>query len=96
MALAAGPAKRARPPKFSKEVTDAFFPNALEKLVGPRPQHAAAPSATSPIVTAPADAPATIRDGERWTALIDADTLEDEIKSQQRALGIAVESPLKF
>ncbi len=96
MALAAGPAKRARPPKFSKAVTDAFFPNALEKLVGPRPQREKAPGTPPTVVETPADAPATIRDGERWTALIDAETLEDEIKSQQRALGIAVESPLKF
>jgi hypothetical protein len=96
MALAAGPAKRARPPRFSEAVSDAFFPNALEKLVGPRPQRTAAPSAAPPIAKSPADIPATTRDDSRWPAVIEAETLEDEIKSQQRALGVAVASPLQF
>jgi cytochrome c556 len=96
LALAAGPAKRARPPRFSEAVSDAFFPNALEKLVGPRPQRVAAPDATPPITPTPTDAPATIRNDAHWPALVDVETLEDEIKAQQRALGLAVQSPLEF
>jgi hypothetical protein len=95
-ALAAGPAKRARPPQFSKEVTDAFFPNALEKLVGPRPQRKAAPPATPPVAEKPLDTRAHSGDAARWPALIDAETLEDEIKSQHRVLGLDVQSALKF
>ncbi|HEX3725019.1 MAG TPA: hypothetical protein VHV08_02205, partial [Pirellulales bacterium] len=35
---AAGPIKRVQPPKFDKSVTDLFFPDARQKLVGPRPE----------------------------------------------------------
>jgi hypothetical protein len=95
MSVAAGPAKRARPPQFSKEVTDTFFPNALETLVGPRPQRKTAPDG-SPSAEKPVSSPLRRAETVLWPAYIDAETLENEIKSQQRALGVAVASPLKF
>ncbi len=95
-ALGARPVKRARPPQFSKEVTDVFPPDAREKLVGPRPQRPVAESAP----TTPRDKqsdPAEITAGlASWPAVLTSEALEDEIKAQQRLLGSAVENPLKF
>ncbi len=50
--------KRARPPKFDKAVTDAFYPDAREKLGGPRPQKSAATAAPLASATPPSAAPA--------------------------------------
>jgi hypothetical protein len=96
MAWAAAPTKRARPPKFSESTRDAFFPDAREKLVGARPQKAAAagaseggPAADTPDATA--DGP-----GAGWKALIAAEVIEDEIKTLQLKLGETVKSSAKF
>jgi hypothetical protein len=95
---AAGPAKRALPPKFDKTVTDVFFPDAREKLVGPRPEKAnrSGPQGAAP--ESPADAsPKTVDGGAGgWPALISAEAIEDEIKAQHRQLGEAVQNPVKF
>jgi hypothetical protein len=95
---AAAPLKRARPPKFSKIVRDAFCPDAREKLLGPRPQPAAsgdAPVATAPANTpnAPTSAPAA---GSGWSKRIAAEVVEDEIKSRQINLSESVRNPAKF
>ena len=93
---AAGPAKRARPPKFTKSTSDAFFPDAREKLVGPRPDKAAGPSDR---VAAPPESdhpPTSAGASSDWSKLIAADVIEDEIKSQQRNLGELVRNAAKF
>jgi hypothetical protein len=97
-AWAAPPVKRARPPKFDKTVSDVFFPDAREKLVGPRPEKRTPGSA---IVTPPATPPlaeprSAAGSTSAWLALISAETLEDEIKSQHRALGDVVQNAVKF
>ncbi|MEX2113293.1 MAG: hypothetical protein WD845_08915 [Pirellulales bacterium] len=95
-AKGAGPVKRARPPQFSKEVTDAFLPDALEKLVGPRPQRPGADDLPTAAADRRPDMPRTTASDTSWPTLIAAEALEDEIKAQQRALGLTVENPLKF
>ena len=98
MAWAAAGVKRARPPKFSKAVSDAFFPNALEKLVGPRPEKPAVGS-TPVAVPMPPDGsvpPAAGGTTSGWQPLIAAEVIEDEIKTQQRKLGQTVQNPVKF
>lgn len=94
---AAAPAKRARPPKFSKSITDVFFPDAREKLVGPRPERAASQAALGGEPAA--DSPQRPLDGgasHGWKKLIAAEVLEDEIKAQQIKLGEAVQNATKF
>lgn len=86
---AAAPARRARPPKFGKSIRDAFFPDAREKLSGPRP---AAASGKTPVATAPSHdaAPAAAPAAKGWSKWIAAEVLEDEIKARQIALAAAV------
>jgi hypothetical protein len=93
---AAAPAKRARPPKFSKSITDAFFPDAREKLVGARPQKAAAASASEGGPAADAARATPDGPGGGWKHLITAEVVEDEIKTQQLKLGETVKSSTKF
>jgi hypothetical protein len=84
VALAAGKSNRqqkfARPPKWSADVLDAFYPDAREKLVGPRPnydqQQQVAASDSSSNATQAAAQGATAG----WSKLIDAETVETEVK----------------
>jgi hypothetical protein len=95
-AWAAPPVKRARPPKFSKSINDAFFPDASEKLVGPPPARVAGPS---PERTAPPHAvpPANVAASERqWAKLLSAEVIEDEVKLQQRRLADSVKNAARF
>lgn len=93
---AAAPPRRARPPEFSKSIRDVFFPDAREKLVGPRPQ-AATPGTKSTADTRPTDPvsqpPAA---GDGWSKWITAEVVEDEIKAGQIALAAAVQNPTAF
>lgn len=93
---AAPPAKRARPPKFSKSIEDVFFPDAREKLVGPRPAFVpggASTSATPAAATSPAS---DVAADASWSKLITAEALEDEIKAQQLKLAATVENATRF
>jgi cytochrome c556 len=93
---AAGGVKRARPPKFNKSISDVFFPDAREKLVGPRPQ-SAEPGTTNVAATPnnpqPPDVPTKDAGWSKWIA---AEVVEDEIKSQQIQLAETVQNPTKF
>ncbi len=84
-------AKRARPPKFGKSVTDVFFNDARERLLGSRPQQVAASVAAA----APAASTAAPK-GPGWSKLISSDVVEDEVKVQLLKLGEAVASTTKF
>src|SRR5713226_2247197 len=88
--MAAG-LKRARPPKWNKTVSDVFFPDAREKLVGERPQFESiagggdnGSSGTSPDGggRSPESGGATFA----WSRLISPEVLEDEIKATQPKL----------
>jgi hypothetical protein len=95
MLRAEAPKRRARPPKFDKSIEDAFFPDAREKLVGPRPAPAKSPAAAAPgNPKSPTAPPAP--SGPGWSRLVSAEVVEDEIKSQQRQLADAVKNPGRF
>src|SRR5262245_34585889 len=70
-------AKRARPPKWSADVSGTFFDDAREKLVGPRPEYEQ--TATVDASMGPDSARSTTAAGD-WSKLIDAETVETEIK----------------
>lgn len=92
--LAAPPIKRARPPKFPQAVKDAFFVDARTRLEGPRPESVRSGDAPA---TAVLPTPSNSGSGGfAWSKLIDAETLEDEVKASQRALSEAITIPEKF
>lgn len=95
--LAAPPVKRARPPKFSKSALDVFFPDAHKQLVGPRPTGNQPAAAASLPATVPNGATAVSPPTDhKWSTLISAEAIEDEIKAQQIRLSEAVSSPERF
>ena len=89
--------KRARPPKWSADVLDAFFEDARERLEGERPDYAANstiaanPSPASSHGSAPQTSAAFA-----WSNLIDAETLETEIKRLAQTVAQDVTSPSEF
>lgn len=99
--------RRALPPKWSETVRDVFFPNALEKLVGDRPDFGVATKLPGPAMPGPAagtpgatgipdgEAPAA-SGGFKWSRLISAETLEDEVKLLQMQVGKNITTPAKF
>lgn len=92
------PPKYARPPKWPKDVVDTFFPDATAKLVGTRPDY----GKQNPVARAgeAAQSPGAISsiassDGS-WSKLIDADTIETEIKRITQQLNKTVTAPAQF
>jgi hypothetical protein len=110
VAFAAGPTReskgrRALPPKWPQSVTDVFFPDARDKLVGERPDYASTAKSTHRSLPTPgANASAGGGGGEApaggsgfaWSKLISAETIEDEIKSLQTKVSENVTTPAKF
>jgi hypothetical protein len=92
------PVKRARPPKWSADVLDAFFVDAREKLVGQRPDYDARHDAASVAdnVTPAGPAVDSRLPGAGWSKLIFADTIETEIKRLERAVALDVTTPSEF
>jgi hypothetical protein len=86
--------KRARPPKWSADVLDAFFEDAREKLEGPRPNYEASAERRRAIITTPEDE--AISTGKTWSKLIDAETIETEIKRSARMVETDVTTPSEF
>ncbi len=92
------PVKRARPPKWSADVLDAFFNDAREKLVGTRPDYSQATTIARADLK-PASNLSTTAAGPTvaaWSKLIDADTLETEIKRLAQAVAQDVTTPSEF
>ena len=98
------PAKRPTVPpprKWDDSVVKAFFENALDQLVGTRPDFNAergAGGGNSPAGSDPA-APAAGNDGAdgfAWSALIAAEALESEIKTNTTELAAVVSNPGRF
>lgn len=87
----------ARPPVFPPAVESVFFPDARLELVGPRPNYEGRQT-VSPTPTAEAGGKPAARSepGYAWSELIDADTIEAEIKRQVTPLGPLVASPSTF
>jgi hypothetical protein len=89
--------KRARPPKWSADVLDAFFEDAREKLEGQRPDYEAASKVATTQPQQPVTAAAPAADGTaQWSKLIDAETIETEIKRLARMVAQDVTSPSEF
>ena len=89
--------KRARPPKWSADVLDVFFEDAREKLEGERPDYAA--KSATPAIQSPSSAPGSVAQEPSsfaWSKLIDAETLETEIKRLAQAVAQDVTSPTEF
>lgn len=95
-AVAAGP-PRAKPPVFSDDVVDTFFPDARKVLKGERPVFAGAKNIAKtggPMAGQAAEEPAG--EGFAWSKLISAATIEDEIKTQKMAIDKTVDTPGAF
>jgi len=91
--------KLARPPKWSPDVLDAFFPDARSKLVGERPKYdqpAATASNSAPSATEAQTAGGAPASGSGWSKLIDAETIETEIKRLSQELAKDVTAPAQF
>jgi hypothetical protein len=90
--------RRARPPKWSADVLDAFFADAREKLEGERPDYsqtnAAISAAGSNADSSPPNGAAAA--GKGWSKLIDAETIETEIKRLAQAVATDVTAPGAF
>ncbi len=91
------PPKRARPPKWSADVLDAFFPDARTKLVGTRPDYekTSAVASASPTSSTPG-VPAAAASVNGWSKLIDAETIETEIKRLAQEVSKDVTAPAQF
>jgi len=89
------PDKRARPPKWTADVLDVFFEDARTKLVGQRPDYQSA-------IVVEDEPAATVEDVSRvsananWSKLIDAETIETEIKRLSQTVGRTVTTPTAF
>jgi hypothetical protein len=92
-------AKLAPPPKWDRAVLETFFSDARQRLgpTGPRDEPAVARE-TAEKPAAPLDANETKQplSGARWSGVISAATLEDEVKAQLQPLSAAVQSPTGF
>jgi hypothetical protein len=87
------PVKRARPPKWTTDDLNVFFEDAGKQLVGPRPDYA-----NAEIVARPAQPPANSDRlmGSNWTKLVEAETLETEIKRLAQDVARDVTTPGEF
>jgi hypothetical protein len=88
--------QRAQPPKWTADVLDAFYPDARTKLVGTRPDYerarAIATDGHNPDKTQPGEA----KTAGGWSKLIDAETIETEIKRTSPELAKVAKSPSEF
>jgi hypothetical protein len=93
------PQKLAHPPKWSPDVLDAFFPDARTKLVGERPNYDQATVVATTVAPKTAESP-TAGDASAsnagWSKVIDAETVETEIKRQSQELAKDVTAPAQF
>jgi hypothetical protein len=88
-------AKEARPPKWSRDVLDAFFEDARDKLAGPRPDYGAS---AEPKNSAQASSLQRAGGGSAfaWSKLITPDTLETEVKRLSQSVARTVTTPSQF
>jgi len=86
---------RARPPEsWPALATATFFDDAFTTLEGARPDFGALAAGRAP-GAAPATTPAA-SDGFRWSALVSAETLVDEVKDMRSAVQAAIASTTAF
>jgi hypothetical protein len=90
------PVKRARPPKWSQDVLDVFFEDAREKLVGTRPDYSERTAAVAATDSGSSTSGVAVDQAAGWSKLIDAETIETEIKRLGQSLAKDVTSPSEF
>jgi hypothetical protein len=78
---------------WSQDVLDVFFENAFEKLEGERPNYGPAGAKAAPQDSVREDTPEGIG---TWSRLIDADTIETEIKRLAQVVAADVTTPGAF
>jgi hypothetical protein len=88
--------KRARPPKWSKEVLDVFFEDARTKLVGTRPDYGTVDASLRDAKSAVSERRPDDSAGTTWSKLIDSETIESEIKRLSQSLAKQVTTPTAF
>jgi hypothetical protein len=99
MLLAKEPAdshKGAKPPKWSADVLDAFYPDARTKLVGTRPDYEHAQAIATDGKNPDKTQPGETKTAGGWSKLIDAETIETEIKRIGPDLAKVAKSPSEF
>ena len=93
------PRSRVPPPVAQADAATPFFADAFPALEGPHPlaapRHGGDQRLVTPLAIGGAAAPQPPQGG-RWSALISADTLVDEVKSQRKVLLAAVASATEF
>lgn len=90
-------AKRARPPKWPADVLDVFYADARQKLAGTRPDFEHAEALAAAGGNAGKTQPAAPKGaGNGWSKLIDAETIETEIKRLGPEVAKAAKSPSEF
>jgi len=96
--LAEGPGdRRVTPPEWPQDVLDIFFDDAREALSGSRPNYRPNPATQAGTETlATGGAVESASSSYRWSDLIDADTIESEIKRLASPLGPLVATPSAF
>jgi hypothetical protein len=94
-AAIAEPPKLTRPPKFPPEVEGVFFDDPRKELKGDRPdyEHPAKEGAANAVAE---DAGAGATGSVAWSKLIDAETLESEIKRLSTIVDKNVTTPTEF
>jgi hypothetical protein len=87
--------KRAKPPKWSADVLDTFYPDARTKLVGARPDYEHA-QAIADGKNSDKTQGGAAKSAGGWSKLIDAETIETEIKRSGPELAKVAKSPSEF
>jgi hypothetical protein len=90
-AESSGPAERAAPPEWTRDVLDAFFDDARDALEGERPVAATAPTDAAPSVAVGANG-----DGFAWSQVISAETLAGEVTRVANDLKAPLANPTVF
>jgi hypothetical protein len=88
--------KGAKPPKWSADVLDAFYPDARTKLVGTRPDYEKAQSLAAGSDTADDAEVGHATSASGWSKLIDAETIETEIKRIGPNVAKLTKTPSEF
>jgi hypothetical protein len=92
----AGSKKGAKPPKWPADVLDTFYPDARTKLVGPRPDYEKAKAVAASDKGTGIGEPGQAKSAGGWSKLIDAETIETEIKRTGPELAKVAKSPSEF
>jgi hypothetical protein len=79
-------AQEARPPQWSRDVLDTFFDDARDALNGPRPDY----SNQSDVSRSAASKAVDKNEAFAWSKLIEAETLEAEVKRLSQAIASSV------